>query len=92
VGSKTPIVLDLVNDFGMVIADRVPEARRRRFHVVTHGEVGGMIQRHDPPLFVEGNWTYRSVADQLPRNGYRLARVVGPVKIWTRGAGPAGVR
>jgi hypothetical protein len=82
VGARTAVAVDLVNDFGMVVADRVPVARRRRFHIVTHGEVTEMIHRHDPPLFVEGNWAFRPSADQLPKSGYKLVRSVGPVNIW----------
>jgi hypothetical protein len=83
VGSRTPIAVDLANDFGMVIADKIPEARRRRFHIVSHQEVAAMIHRHAPPLFVEGNWAYRPVSEQLPANGYVEVWTSGPVKIWT---------
>ena len=82
VSTRTPIHVDLANDFGMVIADKVTEPRRRRFHIVTHGEMGAMIDRHDPPLFVEGNWAYTPNAQLLPARGYQLARTVGPVRIW----------
>ena len=51
VGTTTPIAVDLANDFGMVIADKVPAARRRRFHIVSHDEVALMVKRHNPPLF-----------------------------------------
>jgi hypothetical protein len=82
VSTRTPIHIDLANDFGMVIADKVTEARRRRFHIVTHGEMAAMIERHDPPLFVEGNWAYTPNAQSLPARGYQQARTVGPVRIW----------
>ncbi len=42
-----------------------------------------MLQKKDPPLFVEGNWAYRPNADQLAARGYRMVRAVGGVKIWT---------
>jgi hypothetical protein len=82
VSARTPIALDLANDFGMVIADKVTEPRRRRFHIVSHGEMGVMLQKKDPPLFVEGNWAYRPNADQLAARGYQMVRVVGPVRLW----------
>jgi len=66
----------------MVIADKVTEPRRRRFHIVSHGEVVAMLQKKDPPLFVEGNWAFRPDADQLPARGYRMVRVEGPVRLW----------
>jgi hypothetical protein len=83
VSAKTPIAIDLANDFGMVVADKISETRRRRFHIVTHAEIQGMLQRKDPPLFVEGNWAYRPTADQLPDRGYEMVRSQGVVKIWT---------
>jgi hypothetical protein len=83
VGTRTPLALDLANDFGMVIADKIPEARRRRFHIVSHQEIAAMVHRHDPPLFVEGNWAYRPVSDQLPASGYVAVWTRGPVKLWT---------
>jgi hypothetical protein len=83
VSARTPIAIDLANDFGMVIADKVTEPRRRRFHIVSHGEMGAMLNKRDPPLFVEGNWAYRPNADQLAARGYRMVRTVGPVRLWT---------
>jgi hypothetical protein len=83
VSARTPIHLDLVNDFGMVIGDKVTEPRRRRFHIVSYSEVGDMLRRKNPPLFVEGNWAYRPNADQLPARGYRMVATVGPAKIWS---------
>jgi hypothetical protein len=83
VSSRTPMAIDLANDFATVIADRVAPERRRRFHIRTHAEMAAMIAHHDPPLFVEGNWAFRPIADVLPRAGYTVAATVGPVKIWT---------
>jgi hypothetical protein len=84
VGTRTPLALDLVNDFGMVVADRVTVERRRRFHIRTHAEVTEMIRAHDPPLFVEGNWTFGPSAAQLPASGYRVATTF-PARIWVYG-------
>jgi hypothetical protein len=83
VSTRTSVVIDLANDFGMVVADQVTPERRRRFHIRTHSEVTEMIRRHDPALFVEGNWAFRPSADQLPASGYTVARTVGPASIWT---------
>ena len=83
VSAKTPIAVDLANDFGMVVADKITEPRRRRFHIVTHTEMAAMLDRKDPPLFVEGNWAYRPTADLLPEKGYQMVRTQGGVvKIW----------
>jgi hypothetical protein len=81
VGTRTALALDLVNDFGMVVADQVSVERRRRFHIRTRAEVTQMIRAHDPPLFVEGNWTYGPSAAQLPKSGYTVAATV-PARIW----------
>ena len=82
VSAKTPIATDLANDFGMVVADKITETRRRRFHIVTHTEMAAMLDRKDPPLFVEGNWAYRPTADLLPVKGYQMVRSQGVVRIW----------
>jgi hypothetical protein len=82
VSARTPIHIDLANDFGLLIGRKVAQARRRQFHIVSHTEVRNMLVRRDPPLFVEGNWAYRPNADKLESFGYRMVREVGPVKIW----------
>jgi hypothetical protein len=81
VSAKTPITVELANDFGRLVARKIPEDRRRRFHIVTHEEMAGMLQRKEPALFVEGIWAYRPNADRLPQ-GYRMVKQEGTVKVW----------
>jgi hypothetical protein len=82
VSARTPVVIDLANDFGMVVADQLTPERRRRFHIRSHDEITEMIRRHDPPLFVEGNWAWRNSVNQLWGCGYRVAATIGSVKVW----------
>jgi hypothetical protein len=88
VGTRTGLALDLVNDFGRVVAESVSPERRRRFHIRTHAEVTDLIRAHDPPLFVEGNWTFAASAKQLPASGYTVAATV-PARIWVYHQPPA---
>jgi hypothetical protein len=83
VSARTAVAIDLANDFGMVVADQLTPERRRRFHIRSHDEITEMIRRHDPPLFVEGNWAWRASVNQLWGCGYRVSATIGPVKVWT---------
>jgi hypothetical protein len=72
VTTRTPLISTLANDFGLRAAPRLPPRERRRFGIVTHDEVAGMMDQHDPPLFVVGNWAAWPAAGYLPKKGYRL--------------------
>jgi 4-amino-4-deoxy-L-arabinose transferase-like glycosyltransferase len=82
VSTKTPIALTLANDFGFRAAAHLPPAERQRVRIMAHDEVVDMMDRHDPPLFVEGNWAARPMADYLPSKGYRLVGALVNVKVW----------
>jgi hypothetical protein len=83
VATKSRIVVDLANDFGFRAANALAPEDRRRFHVVTHAEVGDMIKQRRPRLFVEGNWATYPAAAWLPENGYQLRATVENVRVWT---------
>jgi hypothetical protein len=81
VSARTPIHVDLANDFGMVIADKVTEPRRRRFHIVTTARWRHAGRPACRPSSSRGNWAYPPNADHAGA-GYRMVREVGPVRIW----------
>ena len=83
VSARTPIVTELANDFGFRAASVLSTEERRRIHVVSHAEVGEMIRRRQPRLFVEGNWATYPWASRLPENGYRIRRTIENVRLWT---------
>jgi hypothetical protein len=82
VSTRTPIISTLANDFGFRAAARLSPTERHRIGIVTHDEVAGMMDRHFPPLFVEGNWASWPAAGYLPSKGYRLVDSFQNVKIW----------
>jgi hypothetical protein len=84
VSSRTPIVVELANDFGFRVADALSSDERRRFHVASHSEVGDMIVRGQPRMFVEGNWATHPWAAWLPEHGYQLRERIENVRVWTR--------
>lgn len=83
VSSKTSVVVDLANDFGFRAAAVLSPEERRRLHVVDDSEVAEMMSRHQPRLFVEGNWASYPTASKLPLAGYRLRATVANVKVWS---------
>jgi hypothetical protein len=81
VSTRTPINLQLANDFGFRAADHVSAKERRRLGIVTHAEVVAMMERKSPRLFVAGNWT--SVPMNLfAQKGYQEVASFQNVKIW----------
>lgn len=82
VGTRTPIVRGLANDFGLRVANRVTPQQKVQYHLVSHEDVAAMIVAHDPPLFVEGNWAATPPANLLPVQGYELAASVANVRVW----------
>lgn len=82
VSTRTPIVVDLANDFGLRAAGVLSAAERRRLHVVTHAEVGDMIKQRQPRLFIEGNWATYPFVSWLPQYGYRVRATVHNVRLW----------
>lgn len=85
VSSRTPIAVELANDFGLIVAGRIPERERERFHLIDRRELARRIQDREYPLVVEGNWTSRREADLLPPSGYGIAGALDTVRIWTVG-------
>jgi hypothetical protein len=83
VTSETPVARPLANDFGLRAAEVLTPDERRRYHVVNHAEIGDMIRRHRPRIFVEGNWAARPWADLLPMNGYRVRAEIANARLWT---------
>jgi hypothetical protein len=84
VATKTSIVIELANDFGMVVADKVPERERRQLHIVTHHQVAEWIRARRAPLVVAGNWTARPESDLLPQAGYTAIERIDNVTLWSR--------
>jgi hypothetical protein len=82
VSTRTPLALTLANDFGFRAAARLSPAERQRFRIMAHEDVVEMMNRRDPPLFVEGNWAARPMADYLPGKGYRMVASLVNVKVW----------
>ena len=83
VSSKTAIAVDLANDFGFRAAAVLSPDERRRLHVVTDFEVAEMISRHQPRLYVEGNWASYPTASRMPISGYQLRATIENAKVWT---------
>jgi hypothetical protein len=83
VSSKTGIVLTLANDFAFRAASVLSTEERRRLHIVSHSEVGDMIMRRQPRLFVEGNWASYPTRTLLPQHGYQLRATVQNANVWT---------
>jgi hypothetical protein len=84
VSSQTSIAVELANDFGFRAASALSPEECRRFHVVSHSEVGDMIVRGQPRMFVEGNWATYPWAGWLPEHGYQLRGTIENVRVWTR--------
>ncbi len=82
VATRTPLTLMLANDFGFRAATRLSLPERQRVRIMSHDDVVEMMNRKDPPLFVEGNWAARPQADYLPAKGYRLVGSLVNVKVW----------
>ena len=84
VSSRTSITRALANDFGFRAAAVLFPEKRRRLHVASHQDLGDMIRRGQPRLFVEGNWADPADVSQLPQQGYRHRASVSDVRIWVR--------
>jgi 4-amino-4-deoxy-L-arabinose transferase-like glycosyltransferase len=82
VATKTPLALTLANDFGFRAAAHLPPAERQRVRIMSHDDMVEMMNRKDPPMFVEGNWAARPHADYLPLKGYRKVGELVNVKVW----------
>jgi 4-amino-4-deoxy-L-arabinose transferase-like glycosyltransferase len=82
VSTKTPLNLMLANDFGFRAAARLTLVERQRVRIMAHDDVVEMMNKKDPPLFVEGNWAARPMADYLPGKGYREVGSLVNVKVW----------
>jgi hypothetical protein len=83
VSSRTNVALELANDFGFRAADGLFPDERRRLHVASLNEVGGMIRQRNPRLFVEGNWAAYPWVAWLPLYGYQVRRTIHNVRLWT---------
>jgi hypothetical protein len=82
VGARTPIVVELANDFGLRAGEALSADERRRYHVVRHDEVGAMIRQRQPRLFVAGNWATLPWSSWLPGYGYELRATVENAQVW----------
>jgi hypothetical protein len=87
VSSRTSIAPELANDFGFRAASVLSAEERARLHVVTLSDVGEMIRRGQPRMFVEGNWAAYPWATWLPQHGYHLRSTIENVRVWTTEAG-----
>ena len=85
VATRTSVLPELANDFGLLAAEVLTPEERQRFHVVSQAQVGNMIRAGLPRLFVEGNWAPASWTALLPRCGYKLQGTVHNVRLWTAG-------
>jgi hypothetical protein len=83
VSARTPLAVELANDFGLLVAGRIGEQERHRFHLIDRRELARRIQDRQFPVVVEGNWAARREADLLPFAGYEVAASIESVKIWT---------
>jgi hypothetical protein len=83
VNTRASIAVELANDFGFRAANALSAEERRRIHVVSHADVGEMIRRRQPRLFVQGNWATYPWASWLPENGYQVRQTVENVRVWT---------
>jgi hypothetical protein len=84
VATRTAIVPELANDFGMVVADKLSAAERRRYKLVTHAEVGQWIELRREPLVVAGNWA-AGESNKLPQSGYKMVTRHENVALWVVG-------
>jgi hypothetical protein len=80
--TRTEIVPELANDFGMLVAGRLPEAERRRYHLVSHTELGRWIDEQRVSLVVVGNWASRE-SRGLGEKGYRMVARLQNVEVWS---------
>jgi len=89
VTTRTPIVPKMANDFGIRAAEHLSPEERERFHIITVPEILRMIRKHEPRVFVAGNWAPRE-AYLLEPNGYQLVALVGTAGVFSHsGAQPA---
>src|SRR5262249_1425180 len=53
--TRTPIAVEMANDFGIRAAPNLTSGQRARFHIPSNAEILRWIQAGSPRLFVEGN-------------------------------------
>ncbi len=83
------------NNFGIYISEQLSPEQRRKYHVLTRGEMYRQFAFHEPRLAVVGNqgprsggpppWAAQAMAEHC---GYRLVQTVGDTLIYQCCAGP----
>jgi hypothetical protein len=80
--TRTQIVMDMANDFGIRAAPRLSAIQRARYHIPTYDDITRMIRTGSPRVFVEGNWSPDGLGQILFENGYRVRGQVARTRIW----------
>ncbi len=85
--TRTPIEIDMANDFAIRAAPKLSAEERARYHVPRPEDIARDLARGSPPLFVEGNWTPEGFVDWLARLGYRARPTQDGTRVWVRERG-----
>jgi len=80
--TRTPIRIEMANDFAIRAAPKLSAAQRARYHIPSYEEIGRGLERGSPPLFVEGNWSPPGFDRVLRALGYRPEPTPDGTRVW----------
>lgn len=82
VSARTPLVMELGNDFGVRAGERLSASERSRYHVMSYADMSALIASRRIPVYVMGNWPL-PFTGQLTAGGFRQSARVENAVIWS---------
>lgn len=84
--TRTPIRIEMANDFAIRAAPKLSAEARAKYHVPSPEEVARGLQRGSPPLFVDGNASPEGFGRWPEGAGYRARSTPDGTRIWVHQA------